>query len=531
MSRHGCGVAASSLLSQRCFSTSSATRLIRGGYRLVLGIETSCDDSCVALLSAPVEYTASNLGTPHLERNRGPAGKNRPPPQVGPKVIASVGLRQDHSKTKGIHPLLAQHAHMANLPLAIQQCLEKGKVSQNGGEVDAIAVTQGPGMAGCLSVGLITAKALAAVWKKPLIPVHHMEAHALTPFFTEQEQDMAKGALKFPFLTLLLSGGHTMLVLVRGVGNYKILATTDDEAIGDALDKAAKLLAIPTDWMKQSPGASLEAFAAAYVPPEDASVALKQEKDILTYTSSLKGIPMFSFSGLGSALKRQLVAIVDDLQEKTSPQAVKPSQTKDQTDDKKAKTLRNGTVTGESIPLPRRQLLAKRFQSLAFDLIEDKLNMIFFPRRDPGVKNIPISMPPEWEKYRAEFENCRHLVVSGGVASNSELRRRLEKIWVQRGREAGKRQNQSQEEKRFLLFPPIEYCVDVSSSSRHPSRDTLLTSLSSSFVLTERSNDSQRRSPPLRFRNQQIKRPHEGSSSQRRSSQLLANEGISLHNT
>lgn len=153
------------------------------------------------------------------------------------QTLCSVVKRQDHSVLKGIHPLLAQHYHMRALPLAIQECLERGGISPDGREVDAIAVTQGPGLAGCLGVGLTAAKTLAATWRKPLIPVHHMEAHALTPFLTEQEAYVAGKAadsppLTFPFLTLLVSGGHTMIVLARAVGDYQVLATTYDDSIG-----------------------------------------------------------------------------------------------------------------------------------------------------------------------------------------------------------------------------------------------------------------------------------------------------------
>lgn len=153
---------------QRAFSTSSAARLTAEGDRLILGIESSCDDSCVALLSAPPSYTASSIASTSRQTledlkdgrcsSSASAGRGRA------RVLVSKVLRQDHSQTQGIHPLFAQHYHMAAMPLAIEQCLAEGGISAEGREIDAIAVTQGPGMPGCLSVGLTTAKTLAAAW-------------------------------------------------------------------------------------------------------------------------------------------------------------------------------------------------------------------------------------------------------------------------------------------------------------------------------------------------------------------------------
>lgn len=148
------------------------------------------------------------------------------PLETRPKLLSSVVIRQDHSSTGGIHPLNASVAHGINVPRAISQALEEAAVSAS--DVDAIAVTQGPGMMQSLSNGMVAAKTLASVLGKPLIYVHHMVAHALTPFLTEPVERQPA----FPFLTLLVSGGHTMLVLASGVDSYRILATTTDDSIG-----------------------------------------------------------------------------------------------------------------------------------------------------------------------------------------------------------------------------------------------------------------------------------------------------------
>jgi N6-L-threonylcarbamoyladenine synthase len=242
-----------------------------------------------------------------------------------------------------------------------------------------------------------------------------MEAHALTPFLSEEEN--TKQPLAFPFLTLLLSGGHTMLVLASGVGQYKILASTSDDSIGDAFDKAAKHLAIPTDWLRQSPGASLEAFAAQAPPPGSPSEAIPK------FTLPLKGKPEFSYSGIKSGFKRRL------------DEAVAVA----------------GCERVEELPTATRQMYAQAFQAAAFAQVEDKLGLVLArPAAEStsrtGTKD--TVRPEEWDSA-AGLDDCRHLVVSGGVAANSELRRRLQSIW-------------REEEGRHLLFPPIEYCVDVS---------------------------------------------------------------------
>jgi len=113
----------------------------------------------------------------------------------------------------------------------------------------------GPGMAASLSQGLSNAKLLSTLWNRPLIHVHHMVAHTLTPFLSAERR------IQMPFLVLLLSGGHTQLVLCQSPEKFKILATSNDDSIGDAFDKVARMLQIEFDWALTSPGAALEDFA------------------------------------------------------------------------------------------------------------------------------------------------------------------------------------------------------------------------------------------------------------------------------
>jgi N6-L-threonylcarbamoyladenine synthase len=191
---------------------------------VLLGLESSADDSCVSLCL--VETTPT-----HAQRDIlcfGPIYHRIQASIVTSdrRILANVVLKQEAllEQYGGIHPLHAQHSHARNIPIAIQQVLREAKLTLK--DLDGIAFTRGPGMAGCLQTCAASAKALAAATGLPLIGVHHMQAHALTPFLTEPEPP------QFPFLTLLLSGGHTLLLLARSETSFEILATTHDESIG-----------------------------------------------------------------------------------------------------------------------------------------------------------------------------------------------------------------------------------------------------------------------------------------------------------
>lgn len=168
---------------------------------LFLGIETSCDETSVALLRGNVvEYEA---------------------------LYSQVVEHQDFG---GVVPNIAAGAHLRVLPIMVQKMRDQVSL-QN---IDGIAVTCGPGLVGGLLVGLMMAKGLAISLKKPLWGIHHLEAHALMPRMTED--------ISFPYLLLLLSGGHCLLSVVKGVGKYHILGHTKDDAMGECLDKIAREL-------------------------------------------------------------------------------------------------------------------------------------------------------------------------------------------------------------------------------------------------------------------------------------------------
>ncbi|MHA7872303.1 MAG: tRNA (adenosine(37)-N6)-threonylcarbamoyltransferase complex transferase subunit TsaD, partial [Hyphococcus sp.] len=176
----------------------------------VLGIETSCDDTAAAVV------TRASDGRCRILSN---------------EVWAQ---HDDHAAYGGVVPEIAARSHVERLDNAIERAMTKAGVDFDA--IDAVAATGGPGLVGGVMVGLTTAKALSITHGKPLIPINHLEGHALSARMTE--------AAHFPFLLLLISGGHTQLIDVQGVGRYRRLGTTIDDAAGEAFDKTAKLLGL-----------------------------------------------------------------------------------------------------------------------------------------------------------------------------------------------------------------------------------------------------------------------------------------------
>ncbi|MCA1444877.1 tRNA (adenosine(37)-N6)-threonylcarbamoyltransferase complex transferase subunit TsaD [Ensifer sp. IC4062] len=177
----------------------------------ILGIETSCDETAASVVL----------------REKDGSGR----------ILGDVVLSQleEHSAYGGVVPEIAARAHVEALDTLIEEALLRAGVKLD--DIDAIAATSGPGLIGGLIVGLMTGKAIARATGKPLYAVNHLEGHALTARLTD--------GLTFPYLMLLVSGGHTQLILVKGVGDYERWGTTIDDALGEAFDKTAKLLGLP----------------------------------------------------------------------------------------------------------------------------------------------------------------------------------------------------------------------------------------------------------------------------------------------
>lgn len=221
---------------------------------MILGIETSCDETAAAVV------------------RRGPSGAGT--------ILSNVVLSQldEHAPYGGVVPEIAARAHVEVLDGIVARALGEAGVGLD--QVDAVAATAGPGLLSGVIVGLVTGKALAQAADKPFLAINHLEGHALTPRLTD--------GLDFPYLLLLVSGGHTQIVAVEGVGRYRRLATTIDDALGEAFDKVAKLLGLGFPG-----GPEVERRAAAGDPAR-----FPLPRPMLGHRE-----PHFSFSGLKTAVR------------------------------------------------------------------------------------------------------------------------------------------------------------------------------------------------------------------------------------
>jgi N6-L-threonylcarbamoyladenine synthase len=229
---------------------------------LILGIETSCDETAAAVVS-----------------------------DAGERIRANIVLSQlaEHRPYGGVVPEVAARAHLDHLDGVIARALDAARIGC--GDLAAVAATAGPGLIGGVFVGVMEAKAIALACRIPFIAVNHLEGHALSARLVAE--------VAFPYLLLLVSGGHCQLLVVEGVGRYRRLGTTVDDAAGEAFDKGAKLLGLGYPG-----GPAIERAAAS---GDGARFHLPRP---------LKGRPGcdFSFSGLKTALRQQAAALAESLQ-------------------------------------------------------------------------------------------------------------------------------------------------------------------------------------------------------------------------
>jgi len=303
---------------------------------LILGIETSCDETAAAIVTSDRRVLSSRV----------------------------LSQTEEHAPYGGIVPEIAARSHLDHLDRLVGEALAEAKVSL--ADLDGVAATGGPGLIGGVIVGITTAKALALVHKKPLIAVNHLEGHALTARLSDD--------LPFPYLLLLATGGHCQLLIVEGVGRYRRLGTTIDDAVGEAFDKAAKMLGLGYPG-----GPEIERAAAESSPAERRRFPLPRP---------LAGRPGcdFSFSGLKTALRLCI--------ENLAP-----------TD------LEGGVPTREVVAA-----IAGAFQDAVADVMAD--------RAGNALKSF-LSRHPD--------APTRHLVIAGGVAANQALRARLAALADKRG--------------------------------------------------------------------------------------------------
>ena len=241
------------LISQVYNSFSNILIRVKGSLMIVLGLETSCDETGLALYDSEVGLR-------------------------GQVLYSQIKL---HAEYGGVVPELASRDHVRKLIPLINQLLEDSQVKKS--EIDAIAYTRGPGLMGALMTGALFGRTLAFALNKPAIGVHHMEGHMLAPLLSATPPE-------FPFVALLVSGGHTQLMAAYGIGQYEILGESIDDAAGEAFDKVAKMLNLPY------PGG-----------PNISRLAEKGHKDAFEFPRPMlhQGL-QFSFSGLKTAVSVQL---------------------------------------------------------------------------------------------------------------------------------------------------------------------------------------------------------------------------------
>ncbi|KAL1748632.1 glycoprotease family-domain-containing protein [Schizophyllum fasciatum] len=320
----------------------------RQGIR-VLALESSADDTCAAVVEDE-------------------------------KVLSNIVIKQHaiNAQYGGIYPYAALEAHQKNMA-PIRSALSESGTSLS--ELDGIAFTRGPGMGGCLGVCTNAGKAIAAALDKPIVGVHHMQAHALTALFTSPKDS----PVRFPFVTLLISGGHTMLVLATSFDSFEILADTRDAAVGRAFDKVARSLEI--EGGNTHLGAALEHFCCA----EEGASSSKSE---LKFSRCMPGKLAFSYGGLHSQVDRYLE--------------------------------QHGGV--QNLDVAHRKVVARAFQEAASEQLAEKLKLALEQCSRRGI-------------------HVQNVVASGGVASNSYIRRKLHDVV-------------KQYEGVGLNFPPPALCTD-----------------------------------------------------------------------
>lgn len=237
----------------------------------ILAFESSCDESALALFDSERGFLIESVNT-------------------------QIAL---HAQYGGVVPDLASREHLANFPVLLGEALKAFPQELVPAEIDAIAVTRGPGLAGCLALGIALAKSIAEAWQKPLVGVNHLRGHLFSPFIPlfEQSENKAIDDKNFPCLGLVVSGGNTLLAEIDAARNVKILAGTVDDAAGEAFDKGAKLLGMPY------PGGALI--------EKQALLATKRGEFEFPRGDAIKREPRFSFSGLKTSLRYKLERMDD----------------------------------------------------------------------------------------------------------------------------------------------------------------------------------------------------------------------------
>jgi N6-L-threonylcarbamoyladenine synthase len=311
-----------------------------GSDMKILAIDTSCDETAAAVTQGTV-------------------------------VLSNVIWSQasQHAQFGGVMPSLAQRMHRERIDFVIDRALRQAQCGM--AQIGAIAVTAGPGLAIALEVGITKAKEISAKYKLPLIPVNHIEGHLLSSLArASTKSQITNHKMKFPALGLVVSGGHTELILIKEIGKYEILAKTQDDALGEALDKAARMLGLGY------PGGAILEKMARLGNPKAYPLPLPMSRS--------ENKSSFSYSGLKTAFWR----LTQQIQKS------------------------NSQITKQEICD-----LASSFQNRAFQHLERVVRNI--------IRTSPLWFP---SPKLGEGSEERYLLIGGGVAANIELRKRLRKL-------------------------------------------------------------------------------------------------------
>lgn len=347
------------LLARRRTLKPNGIQLVRR-YR-VLSLESSCDDSCVALLDK------------HL-------------PGKPPRIIDQFKVTLDSAKDGGIIPTSAHEFHQQEFANLVHKFCQKHNLTPESAP-DLICCTRGPGMIGSLSAGLQLAKGLSIGWNKPLIGVHHMLGHLLTATLPKSKQpDLLPP--KYPFLSLLCSGGHTMLVLLKSLTDHEIIIDTNDLAAGDSLDKCARELGLKGNML----GKELERFVNEI--PED----LKSKFSKINTTTRDNE---FQFQLKLPLRTPKIGKFPDNVEFSFTPFLSSIKQLRE----------RNHEFSKTT-----KQFIAYKIQEVMFGHMIDRINIAFKKHGlDTG----------KYEFADGKFNGVKDFVCSGGVAANSRLREKL----------------------------------------------------------------------------------------------------------
>lgn len=298
---------------------------------LVLGIETSCDETAVAIVDENKNVRA-NL------------------------ILSQIDI---HKEFGGVVPEIAARNHLMTLDKLVLKALEKANVTFY--DIDAIASTSGPGLIGGVMVGMMTAKALASAYKKPFLAINHLEGHALTVRLTDN--------VEYPYLLLLVSGGHCQILEVKGLSQYKKLGSTIDDSIGEAFDKVAQMLGL-----EYPGGPKIEKLAK-----EGYEDRFKFPKPLLG-SKNTRDKMNFSFSGLKTAVRREIEKLTGE------PMSFQRSYTK----------------------LDKQDIcdICASFQKTVTDILINRVtNAVYYYEIDTSVK--------------------KQLVIAGGVSANKYIKEKL----------------------------------------------------------------------------------------------------------